>query len=172
MRQLKEHLVARLGLQVPEVVPSVAPDAPGQVHVLLLHGDASSVDGAEVGVLEQPDNVSFRGFLERVEGLALESQLVIHVCRDASDKPLEAGSGQKHIYTLLVALDLSEGDRARLVTQLALVFDATVGRGTLLDSFARLVDLHRHLGGGLGLRSNLRLRHFTVALRVWSLSNF
>ena len=164
LRQLKEHLVARLGLQVPKVVPPVAPDAPGQVHVFFLDGYAPGVDGAEVRVLEQPDNVRLGGFLKCVKRLRLETQLVIHVCRNASDKSLEAGPGQKHIYTLLVALDLSQGDRARLVSHLALFFDTTVGRGSLLDSLARLVDLHWHLGGGLRLRSNLGLGHFTVKM--------
>ena len=84
---------------------------------------------------------------------------MIHVHGDASNKSLEAGSRQKHISTLLVALDLSQSDCARLVTHLTFLFHATVGRGVLLDSLTSLADFLRHLGGLLGLRGNLRLWH-------------
>ena len=86
---------------------------------------------------------------------------MVHVHSDTSDQSLEASSGQEHICALLVALDLPEGDGARLEAHLASFFDATVGRGALLDHFASLVDLHGHPGGGLGLRSNLGLGHST-----------
>ena len=87
---------------------------------------------------------------------------MVHVHSDASDQSLEASSRQEHIGGLLVALDLPKSDRARLEAHLASLFDAAVGRGVLLDHLASLVDLHGHPGGGLGLRSNLRLGHSTV----------
>lgn len=162
LRQREEDLIASLRLSVTEVCGLVASDAPGQVHVLLLHSHAFGVDGAQVRVLEKADNVGLRGLLERVESLRLESELVVHVHSDTSDQSLEASSGQEHIGALLVALDLPESDGAGLEAHLSPLFDATVGRGVLLDHLASLVDLHRHLGGSLGLRSNLGLGHSTV----------
>ena len=87
---------------------------------------------------------------------------MVHVHSDTSDQSLEASSGQEHIGGLLVALDLPKGDRARLEAHLSPLFDATVGRGVLLDHLASLADLHGHLGSGLSLRSNLGLGHSTV----------
>ena len=162
LRQREEDLISSLRLSITEVSILVASDAPGKVHVLLLHSHALGVDGAQVRVLEQTDNVGLRSLLESLKSLGLESELVVHVHSDTSDQSLEASSGQEHIGGLLVALDLPKGDRARLEAHLSPLFDATVGRGVLLDHLASLADLHGHLGSGLSLRSNLGLGHSTV----------
>jgi hypothetical protein len=48
-----------------------APDPPSELHVLWLDGDSLGVDGAEVGVLKDVDNVVLSGVLKREEGLTL-----------------------------------------------------------------------------------------------------
>ena len=67
--QGQEDLVVGLRLGVAEVKVAVASDPPCQVHVFLQDGDALGMDGAEVGVLEDTDDVGFGGFLESLEGL-------------------------------------------------------------------------------------------------------
>ena len=67
--QAQEELIALLRLGVAVVEVTVASDPPCQVHVLLLDGDALGMDGAEVGVLEDTDDVGLGGFLESLEGL-------------------------------------------------------------------------------------------------------
>ena len=67
--QGQEELFAGLGLGVAEVEVAVASDPPCQVHVLLQDGDALGMDGAEVGVLEDTDDVGLGGFLESLDGL-------------------------------------------------------------------------------------------------------
>ena len=55
--QLEEDLVARLRLVVTVIVVAITADATGEVHVLLLDGHPLGVDGAQVGVLEEADDV-------------------------------------------------------------------------------------------------------------------
>ena len=95
--QGQEELFAGLGLGVAEVEVAVASDPPCQVHVLLQDGDALGMDGAEVGVLEDTDDVGLRGFLEGLDGLRLEPQSVVHVGGDALDEALERGTRKKHV---------------------------------------------------------------------------
>ncbi len=45
----------------------LASDAPGQLDVLGHDRDALSVDGAQVGVLEQADQVGLGGFLKKMK---------------------------------------------------------------------------------------------------------
>ena len=66
-------------MQVAVVGHAVATDASSKVHVLLLDGDALGVDRAQVRVLEESDDVGFRGLLEGLKSLGLEAQRVVHL---------------------------------------------------------------------------------------------
>ena len=57
--QLEEDFVTGLWLEVSVVDVSVSTDSSCEVHVLLLDGDALGMDGAEVGVLEDSNDVGF-----------------------------------------------------------------------------------------------------------------
>ena len=52
-----------------------ATDAARELDVLGHDGDALGVDGAEVGVLEEADQVGLRRLLESTDGCALEAQI-------------------------------------------------------------------------------------------------
>ena len=58
---------------------TLSTDAAGQLDVLGHDGDTFGVDGAQVGVLEESDKVSFRCFLESLDGGSLESQVSLEV---------------------------------------------------------------------------------------------
>ena len=58
------------------MVSSLATDSPGQLDVLGHDGDTLGVDGAQVGVLEQTDEVSLAGLPESR-----------HHCRDSLNNP-------------------------------------------------------------------------------------
>jgi hypothetical protein len=47
------------------------------------------VDGAEVDVLEEPDEVGLRGLLQRGDGEALEPEVGLEVLGDLLDEALE-----------------------------------------------------------------------------------
>ena len=83
---------------------------------------------------------------------------MVHLGCDRLHEPLEWGAGQEHIDGLLIPLDLSEGDGARLEAELLLLLHTSFGRGSLLDGLGRL-DLVGQLGSGLGLGGNFGLGH-------------
>ena len=61
------------------ILRTLSPDPPGQLDILGHDGDPLGVDGAQVGVLEEPDEVGLAGLLERSDGCALEPQVGLEV---------------------------------------------------------------------------------------------
>ena len=105
-----------------------ATDASGQLHVLGHDGHSLGVDGAEVGVLEEADEVGLGGFLEGEDGAALESELGLEFLCDLADEALEGELADEELSALLVSADLAEGDGARAVA-VGLLHAAGVGCG-------------------------------------------
>jgi hypothetical protein len=66
------------------------------------------VDGAEVGVLEQTDEVGLGGFLEGQDGVALEPQIRLEVLSDLTDQALEGQLPDEQLRALLVLADLAQ----------------------------------------------------------------
>ena len=58
-----------------EDLGSLSPDSPGELDVLWHDGHTLGVDGAQVGVFEQADQVSLAGLLQRANGSALEPEI-------------------------------------------------------------------------------------------------
>ena len=127
VRELEEDFVSGLWLEVSVVDVAVSADSSGEVHILLEDSGALGVDGAEVGVLEDSDDVSFRSFLEGKESLRLESEFVIEIRADASDKSLERGAWKEVADRFLIFLNLSEGDGTWLVSSCLLLLDSSGG---------------------------------------------
>ena len=57
----------------------LAPDPPGELDVLGHNGDPLSMDGAQVGVLEQPNQISLTGFLESAHSGGLKPQISLKI---------------------------------------------------------------------------------------------
>ena len=127
IRELEENFVSSLWLQVSVVDVAVSADSSGEVHILLEDSGALGVDGTEVGVLEDSDDVSFRSFLEGKESLRLESELVVKIRADASDKSLERGAWKEVADRFLIFLNLSEGDGTWLISSCLLLLDSSSG---------------------------------------------
>ena len=70
------------------------------------------MDGAQVGVLEESDQVSLAGLLEGHDGGGLESQISLEVLGDLSHQTLEGQLADEELGGLLVPPDLTEGDCA------------------------------------------------------------
>ncbi|EEE65135.1 hypothetical protein OsJ_20208 [Oryza sativa Japonica Group] len=68
---------------------ALAADPARELDVLGHDGDALGVDGAQVGVLEQPDEVRLRGLLQGGDGGALEAEVGLEVLGDLADEALE-----------------------------------------------------------------------------------
>ncbi|CAN0911056.1 hypothetical protein LINGRAPRIM_LOCUS1395, partial [Linum grandiflorum] len=73
-------------------------------------GDPLGVNGAEIGVLEQSDEVSLGGLLESGDGGALEPEIGLEVLSDLTDEALEGELADEELSALLVLADLAEGD--------------------------------------------------------------
>ena len=78
---------------------SFTTETAGELDVLGLDGDTLGVDGAEVGVLEERDEVSLNGLLESTDGGRLEAEVGLEVLGDFTDETLE---GELAVWMLVV----------------------------------------------------------------------
>lgn len=90
-------------------------------------GDSLSVDGAEVGVFEETDEVGLGGFLEGEKSGALESHLRLGVVSDLLDDSLERKLSDEKVGGFLVSSNLSESDGSRSVSVGLLESTGTTG---------------------------------------------
>ena len=106
-------------LKVPEVSESVAPDAAGQIHVLLHHGDAAGVNRTQVRILEEPCQVTLASLLQRLQGIAGEAHSQVVLETHIPQVTLERGPCDEVLSLSLVPFDLpqSSGTRTRLALQ-------------------------------------------------------
>jgi len=91
---------------------TLSTDPPGQLDVLGHDGDTLGVDGAQVGVLEQPNQVGLAGLLQGTDGSGLEPQVSLEVLSNLPDQPLEGQLADQQLSGLLVTPDLTESDCA------------------------------------------------------------
>ena len=97
--------VSRLGAS--SCLRALATDAARQLDVLGHDGDALGVDGAQVGVLEQADQVGLRRLLQGQDGAGLEAQVGLEVLRNLADQALERQLADEQLRALLVLADLA-----------------------------------------------------------------
>ncbi len=99
-----------------DILSTFSPDATSQLDVLRHDGHALGVDGAEVGVLEETDEVGLGSLLKGHDGGGLEPQVGLEVLGDLTDQTLEGELADEEFGRLLVTPDLTEGDGARTIT--------------------------------------------------------
>jgi hypothetical protein len=128
----------------------LAPDPAGELDVLGHDGDAFGVDGAEVGVLEEPDEVRLGGLLKRGDGGALEAEVGLEVLRDLPHQALEGQLADEQLCALLVLADLPEGDGAR--AEAVRLLHAAGGRRRLARRLGRQLLPGRLAASGLARR--------------------
>ena len=87
---------------------ALSADTAGQLDVLGHDGDTLGVDGAQVGVLEEADQVSLASLLQGHDGGALEAQVGLEVLGDLADQTLEGQLADQQLGALLVTTDLTE----------------------------------------------------------------
>jgi hypothetical protein len=73
------------------------------------------VDGSQVGVFEQTNEVSFSGFLKSTDSRGLETEISLEVLGDFTDQALEGQLADQEVGRLLVLADLAERDRTGAV---------------------------------------------------------
>ena len=110
----------------------LATDPPGQLDVLGHDGHPLGMDGTQVGVLKESNQVSLTGLLKGSHSRALEPQVSLEVLGNLTDKALEGQLADEELSGLLVATDLTESHGSRLVT--VRLLDTPGGWGTLAGS--------------------------------------
>ena len=105
----------------------LAADPPSQLDVLGHDGDPLGVDGAQVGILKETDEVGLAGLLKGHNGGALEPQVSLEVLSDLPDQTLEGQLADEKLSRLLVPPDLTKGNSSRPVPVGFL--DTSCGRG-------------------------------------------
>jgi len=83
-------------------------DPPCELDVLGHDGDTLGVDGAQVGVLEQPDQVGLAGLLESSNSGRLEPEIGFEILSDFPHQTLEGELPDQQLGGLLVSSDLPE----------------------------------------------------------------
>ena len=91
---------------------TLASDASSELDVFRHDGDSLGMDGAEIGVFEEANEVSLGGFLEGQDSRALEAEIGLEVLRDLSHEALEGKLTDQELRALLILPDLSQGHSA------------------------------------------------------------
>jgi len=123
------------GLDEVQSLGPLATETTSQSKILRLDGDTLSVDGGQVSVFEQGDEVSLCGLLKGHHSRGLEAQVGLEVLRNFTDETLEGQLADQELSRLLVTPDLTKSDGTGA---------EPVG---LLDTTCRV---HSGLPGGLG----------------------
>jgi hypothetical protein len=108
-------VLSRRAVQEVRSLTALTTEATSELDVLGLDGDTLGMDGAQVGVLEEGDEVGLDGLLESADGRGLEAEVRLEVLGDLTDKTLEGQLADEKLGRLLVATDLTESDGTRLV---------------------------------------------------------
>ena len=148
---------------------ALATDAAGKLDVLGEDGHTLGVDGAEVGVLEEADEIGFRGLLESHDGRGLEAEVRLEVLGDLAHEALERQLAQEELRRLLVATDLAERHGAGAVA--VGLLDAASGGRRLAGGLGGERLAGRLATGGLA-RSLLRACHCEGCARVSAAAPF
>ena len=106
---------------------ALATDTTSELDVLGHDGDAMGVDGAEVGVLEETDEVGLGRLLQGHDGVAVEAEILLELLGDLADETLEGELADEELGGLLVLADLAKSDGARAV--LVWLLDSANGWG-------------------------------------------
>jgi len=91
-------------------------DTAGKLDVLGHDGDTLGVDSAQVGVLEETDEVGLSSLLESEDGGRLEAEIGLEVLGNLADEALEGELADEELGGLLVLTDLTKSDGTGPVT--------------------------------------------------------
>jgi hypothetical protein len=85
-------------------------DSASQLDVLGHDGDTLGMDGAQVSVLEESDQVGLGRLLESHDSRRLEAQVSLEVLGDLTDKTLEWQLADEKLCRFLVSTNLTQGN--------------------------------------------------------------
>jgi len=103
-------------MQSKRSLSTLTTDAAGKLDVLGHDGDTLGVDGSQIGVLEQTNQVGLSSLLESQDSRALETEIGLEVLGNLTDETLEGELADQELGRLLVLSDLTESDGTGSVT--------------------------------------------------------
>jgi hypothetical protein len=117
-KDLVVHTIAEDGdrEKVETSLRSLTTKTAGKCNVSGLNGDSLGVNGSQIGVFEQADQVGFTCFLKSADSRRLESQVSLEVLSNFSNKTLEGQLSDQELSRLLVSSNFSQGDGTGLVS--------------------------------------------------------
>ena len=95
---------------------TLATDATGQLNVLGHDGHTLGMDGCQVGVLEQANQVGLSCLLKGKDGRGLEAQVGLEVLGNLPNQTLERQFADQQLSGRLGLADLPQGDGTRAVS--------------------------------------------------------
>ena len=133
-----------------------ATNAARQLNVLGHDRDTLGVNGAQVGVLKETNEVGLGGFLEGQNSRGLEAKVILKVLSNLTDKALERSLADQELSTLLVLSNLAKSDGSRTVA--VRLLDSSGGGSGFSSSFGGEL-LSRCLASGRFTSSLFRTGH-------------
>jgi hypothetical protein len=115
------------------------------LNILRHDSNTLGVDGAEVGVFKETDEVRLGSLLKGEDGRSLETKVGLEVLGNLTDETLERKLSNQKVGTLLVTTDLTKSDGSRTVS--VRLLDTSSGRGRLTSRLGREL-LTRSLSSG------------------------
>merc|ERR1712001_450385 len=111
---------------------SLATDSSSQLEILWHDSNTLGVNGAQVSVFKETDQVSLTSFLEGTNGGALEPEISFKVLSNFSHKTLEGQLADQQLSRFLVTTNFTKGNSTRTITMGFL--DTSSGRGRFTGS--------------------------------------
>jgi hypothetical protein len=93
-----------------------ATNATGKLDVFGHDGHTLGVDGTQVRVLEQTNEIGLRSFLKSQDSRRLETKIRLEVLGNLTDKALEGSLSDEEISALLILADLTKSYSSRAVS--------------------------------------------------------
>ena len=113
---------------------ALAADATRQLNVLGHDRNTLGVNGAQVGVLKEANEVGLRSFLKGKNGSTLETKVGLEILSNLTDQTLERSLANEKIGRLLVLANLTQSDSSWAVT--VGLLDASGSGSTLASSLS------------------------------------
>ena len=112
---------------------TLSSDSSCQLDVFGHNGDPLCVNGAEIGVFEEADQVCLRRFLQGSNRCALETQVGLEILGDFTYQSLEGQLSDEQLSRFLVSSDFTKSNGTRSVTMRFL--HSSSRRGALSGGF-------------------------------------
>jgi len=95
---------------------SLSTDPTCELNILRHDGDALGMDGTQVRILKQPNEIGLSCLLQRKNSGRLESKVVLEVLCDLTNQSLEWQLAQEEVSGLLIASNLTQCNGTRSIS--------------------------------------------------------